>query len=102
QYLAAKLRLFGEVVRADGIAVINTDAAHAERFLDVAKARGLQTFTVGTSGDTIRLLACEGRADSQSLTFAHDGHTYQVLLPLAGGFQASNALVAAGLVIALG
>ncbi len=101
-YLAAKLRLFGEIVRAGGIAVINTDAAHADRFLAAAKARGLKILTVGETGETIKLISREGRADSQTLKLRHGGRTFDVALPLAGSFQASNALVAAGLVIGLG
>ena len=101
-YLAAKLRLFSEVVRADGIAVINSDAAHADRFLAAARARGLKVLTVGETGDTIKLVSREGRIDGQTLKLEHDGHICSVALPLAGSFQASNALVAAGLVIGLG
>lgn len=101
-YVAAKLRLFGEVVRADGIAVINADAAHADRFLSAARARGLSILTVGERGETIRMLSCEGSQDKQTLQLVHEGQRYNVTLPLAGRFQASNALVAAGLVIGLG
>ena len=41
-YLAAKLRLFTEVVREGGVAVVNADAEHADDFVAAAKARGLQ------------------------------------------------------------
>jgi UDP-N-acetylmuramoyl-L-alanyl-D-glutamate--2,6-diaminopimelate ligase len=101
-YLAVKLRLFKEVVRADGIAVINTDAAHSDRFVATAKSRGLKVLTVGETGEAITLLAREGHLDGQRLKLAHSRHNYDIALPLAGSFQASNALVAAGLVIGLG
>jgi UDP-N-acetylmuramoyl-L-alanyl-D-glutamate--2,6-diaminopimelate ligase len=101
-YLAAKLRLFSEVVRSGSIAVINADAAHSDRFNAAAKQRGLKILTVGERGATIRLLSCDGRADSQVLRLSYDGRVFDVVLPLAGSFQASNALVAAGLVIGLG
>ena len=101
-YLAVKLRLFSEVARADGIAVINTDAAHSERFVAAAKSRGLNVLTVGENGEAIKLVSRSGHLDGQSIKLAHDGRTYDVALPLAGSFQASNALVAAGLVIGLG
>jgi len=100
-YLAAKLRLFGELVRPGGIAVINSDAAHAEHFLGAAGARGLRVLTVGESGETIRLLSRTGHGDRQTLQLAHDGRQIKVELPLLGDFQASNALVAAALVIGL-
>jgi UDP-N-acetylmuramoyl-L-alanyl-D-glutamate--2,6-diaminopimelate ligase len=100
-YRAAKLRLFTEVVAPDGVAVVNADADQAEFFIAAARARGLKLLTVGMAGDTIRLAALEGRGDAQAMTLSHAGHTYNVLLPLAGAFQASNALVAAGLAIGL-
>jgi UDP-N-acetylmuramoyl-L-alanyl-D-glutamate--2,6-diaminopimelate ligase len=101
-YLAAKLRLFTEVVKDGGVAVVNADADHAARFIDSARARGLALITVGETAENIRLAKRESRGDAQALTIMHDGKSYAVLLPLAGAFQASNALVAAGLAIGLG
>jgi UDP-N-acetylmuramoyl-L-alanyl-D-glutamate--2,6-diaminopimelate ligase len=101
-YLKAKLRLFGEVVRADGFVVINLDAAHAERFVAAAKARDLKILTVGERGETIRLLSRAGHGNGQTLKLSHGGRNYEVKLPLVGDFQASNALVAAGLVVGFG
>jgi len=101
-YLAAKLRLFSEVVQDGGVAVVNADAAHSEAFIAAARARELTLLTVGQKGDAIRLAACESLGDYQQLRIEHAGKTHDVLLPLAGLFQASNALVAAGLVIGLG
>ncbi len=101
-YLAAKLRLFSELVRADGIAVVNSDAEHAERFLAVAKNRGLRLLTVGERGETLKLVTRTGHGDAQTLSVALGGRIYKVKLPLAGAFQASNALIAAALAIGLG
>jgi UDP-N-acetylmuramoyl-L-alanyl-D-glutamate--2,6-diaminopimelate ligase len=101
-YLAAKLRLFTEVVEKDGVAVVNADAEHSDKFIAAARARGLALMTVGETGETIRLLSRTGQGDYQQLKIGHDGQTYDVTLPLAGAFQASNALVAAGLAIGLG
>ncbi len=101
-YLAAKLRLFSEVVAKGGVAVVNADGDHAARFIEAAQARGLKLITVGLEGDTIRLLSLEGNGDAQKLRISYAGQTYAIDLPLAGTFQASNALVAAGLAIGLG
>jgi UDP-N-acetylmuramoyl-L-alanyl-D-glutamate--2,6-diaminopimelate ligase len=100
-YLAAKLRLFSEVVAKDGLAVINADADHADAFLSAARMRGLKILTVGARGEAIRLTGRQEEGDAQALTFSYAGKTYNVTLPLAGAFQASNALVAAGLAIGL-
>jgi UDP-N-acetylmuramoyl-L-alanyl-D-glutamate--2,6-diaminopimelate ligase len=101
-YLSAKLRLFTEVAPDGAVAVVNADAAHADRFIAAARARGLALVTVGGQGADLKLTACESRGDAQALTIVHAGHTYNVVLPLAGAFQASNALVAAALAIGLG
>ena len=101
-YLAAKLRLFADVLKQDGVAVINMDADHADAFLKAATSRGIRTLTVGVKGESLKLVAAEGLDDSQYLAIAHAGQTYNVHLPMIGAFQASNALVAAGLVIGLG
>lgn len=101
-YRDAKLRLFTEVVRADGVAVINTDAEFSDVFADAAKARGLRLVTVGETGEALTLRARTPHGDGQTLTIAFEGKTYTVELPLAGDFQAANVLVATGLAIALG
>jgi UDP-N-acetylmuramoyl-L-alanyl-D-glutamate--2,6-diaminopimelate ligase len=101
-YLAAKLRLFREVVQADGVAVVNADAAHAEEFIAAANTRGLKLLTVGETGEALKLLSRAPHADGQTLGVRCSGKIFDIALPLAGDFQASNALVAAGLAIGLG
>ncbi|HEY1630111.1 MAG TPA: UDP-N-acetylmuramoyl-L-alanyl-D-glutamate--2,6-diaminopimelate ligase [Rhizomicrobium sp.] len=96
-YFAAKLRLFREIVR--DVAVINMDAAGADDVLAIAKERALKIVTVGEKGETLKLVARHPHGDGQTLSVAGHG---DIALPLAGGFQASNALVAAGLAIGLG
>ncbi|HTW34638.1 MAG TPA: UDP-N-acetylmuramoyl-L-alanyl-D-glutamate--2,6-diaminopimelate ligase [Rhizomicrobium sp.] len=101
-YLAAKLRLFSEVARDGAAAVVNADAAQADVFVAAARARGLRILTVGANGETLKLVHRVPHADGQTLDVVYEGRTYKIALPLAGEFQASNALVAAGLAIALG
>ncbi len=101
-YLACKLRLFTDLAREGGIAVVNADTANAEDFIAAARARGLRLLTVGERGESLTLLSCAPHGDGQSLQIAYDGNTYAVELPLAGAFQASNALMAAAFAIGLG
>ena len=75
---------------------------HAEDFAAAARARGLRVLTVGAKGETLKLVRRAPHADGQTLDVAYEGRTHRIALPLAGEFQASNALVAAGLAIALG
>jgi UDP-N-acetylmuramoyl-L-alanyl-D-glutamate--2,6-diaminopimelate ligase len=101
-YLAAKLRLFDELLPADGTAVVNADVGEAEQVIAAAKSRGATIMSGGAAGQTLKLeeLAADGFA--QRMRIRHAGKTYDVRLPLLGAYQASNALLAAGLAIATG
>jgi UDP-N-acetylmuramoyl-L-alanyl-D-glutamate--2,6-diaminopimelate ligase len=102
EYFEAKMRLFSELLPAGAPAVINMDSPHGEEVRMRAEAHGLATFTVGHKGHDIRLVSArrEGLEQHLSLTTASGPHT--ITLPLVGDFQASNAIVAAGLVVAAG
>ena len=102
EYFAAKMRLFDEVVADDGAAVIWADDEWSARAADHARQRGLRLFTVGEQGDAIRLVSRKPGQLGQVLELVHDGQTRTVNLPLIGAYQAANALVSAGLVLATG
>lgn len=101
-YFAAKMRLFGEVVMDRGTAVIWADDPWSAQAIKVARGRGLALFTVGKHGETIRLLSRTPGQLGQVLEIEHDGAALKVSLPLIGAYQAANALVAVGLVVASG
>jgi UDP-N-acetylmuramoyl-L-alanyl-D-glutamate--2,6-diaminopimelate ligase len=101
-YIHAKLRLFSELLPQGAAAVLNADAAHASRFEDVARSRGLNVMTVGRSGKAIQLVNLELHGFEQHLRVAFGGREFKLTLPLAGEFQVANALVAAGLVLGAG
>ncbi|MBB3808252.1 UDP-N-acetylmuramoyl-L-alanyl-D-glutamate--2,6-diaminopimelate ligase [Pseudochelatococcus contaminans] len=101
-YLAAKLRLFSALLPQGAPVVINADSPEAARVATVAQARGLPLIGVGVSGADVRLESVVREGFGQRLRIGHEGRTYDVTLPLAGDFQASNALVAAGLALAAG
>ncbi|WP_260924239.1 UDP-N-acetylmuramoyl-L-alanyl-D-glutamate--2,6-diaminopimelate ligase [Novosphingobium sp. 9] len=101
-YFAAKMRLFDEVVAPDGTAVIWADDEWSDKAVAHAEARGLKVFTVGTKGTGIRLLSRTPGALGQVLEIEHEGKQRRIDLPLIGAYQAANALVSAGLVLACG
>jgi UDP-N-acetylmuramoyl-L-alanyl-D-glutamate--2,6-diaminopimelate ligase len=101
-YLAAKLRLFSDLIERRGAAVIDVDHEHAEAVVACAKQRRLRLLTVGRKGEGIRLVENTIEGFSQRLHIVHGGNDYRLRLPLVGDFQVENALVAAGLVIATG
>lgn len=101
-YLAAKLRLFAEVVAPGGKAVVWMDDPVSEKVVRTALERGLGVLGVGERGDTLRLIARSPTQYGQSLTIEAEGGTHKVNLPLIGAYQAANALTAAGLALATG
>ena len=101
-YLAAKLRLFAELLPVGAPAVVNADAEHAGAVTAAARASARAIISVGRSGETLRLEAVVRDGFSQRLHIAHGGRSCDVRFPLPGDYQASNALLAAGLVIAAG
>ena len=101
-YQGAKLRLFDALLPRGGTAVLNADSHAFQAFAASAVLHGQSVMSVGESGMALRLLSRTPEPFGQSLTLLHNGRAYEVRLPLAGAFQASNALVAAGLCIAAG
>ena len=99
-YFDAKAGLFARLLPPDGVAVINTDDPYGARLAGQVAQRVLR---VGAAADCdLRLLAQRFSAHGQVLRFALHGRVQQVDLNLVGGFQAANALLALGLVIATG
>jgi UDP-N-acetylmuramoyl-L-alanyl-D-glutamate--2,6-diaminopimelate ligase len=101
-YRAAKLRLFETLLPRGGAAVLNADSDAYGVFAGTAILAGQTVFSVGEAGQGITLASRSLLPEGQRLTLRLRGADHVVRLPLAGGFQASNALVAAGLCLAAG
>jgi UDP-N-acetylmuramoyl-L-alanyl-D-glutamate--2,6-diaminopimelate ligase len=101
-YFNEKLRLFGELLPPGARAVIDVDTKAGEEVAALAKSRGLSLISVGRTGETLRLISVERDGFGQRLLVQHQSGKESFRLPLVGAFQASNALVAAGLCMATG
>lgn len=101
-YLAAKLRLFENVVMQGGAAVINADIEEFSLLSEAATKRGLRVISYGKKAKDIRLLDTVPDAKGQHLRIEALGKTHTIHLPLIGAFQAWNGLCALGLVIGSG
>ncbi len=101
-YFAAKLRLFTELLPKGATAVVNADGAGAGHVATTSGVAGLKVVTTGAKGDFLKLVSAAPHANGQSIVVDHGRERYRIELPLVGAFQTENALVAAGLVIALG
>jgi UDP-N-acetylmuramoyl-L-alanyl-D-glutamate--2,6-diaminopimelate ligase len=101
-YLKAKLRLFDAVLPKGAAAVADADQPQAAEVKQVAEGRELPFSSIGRAGETLRLLSVTRMQDGSRLLVEADGEKHYVSLPLVGGFQISNALVAAALAMATG
>ena len=101
-YAAAKLRLFDTLLPGDAPAIINADGPYADVFLQGVRASRPEAAHHRQHGrDLAPRRSARGRllagADRRGVRQDASGPT----LPLLGAFQVENALVAAGLVLAV-
>ena len=102
-YFAAKAGLFDRVLPEDATAIVNLEDPRGEEVVRLAQRRGQDVLTVGRGhGAALRLLDQRFDSGGQVIRFAWGGVVRQARLRLVGGFQAENALVAAGLALATG
>src|SRR5262245_5923884 len=101
-YFEQKQRLFRELLKSGAIVVVDVDSDGGKFIAEIAKTRHLRLVTVGREAEHLRLISADRDGFAQRLRILYQSNLYDVALPLVGDFQASNALVAAGLVIATG
>jgi UDP-N-acetylmuramoyl-L-alanyl-D-glutamate--2,6-diaminopimelate ligase len=102
-YRAAKERLFTALLMPGGSAVLNRDSTEFARLDGLCRDGGHPVIAYGFDPVAdLRLIAREPHVDNQFLVLEVFGRRRELTLPLAGEFQAMNALAALGLVIATG
>jgi len=101
-YFKAKRRLFDTLVLDGGAAVVNADDPHGADVIAAAQARHLRVRTYGARGIDFKLLSIRPEARGQHLSLMVEGIERDLFLPLAGRFQAMNALCALGLATVTG
>jgi UDP-N-acetylmuramoyl-L-alanyl-D-glutamate--2,6-diaminopimelate ligase len=102
-YRAAKTRLFAELLRPEGCAVLNTDSPEFAALAALCQRRGLDIIRFGQGpGSDLCIIERAPLPAGQRLKVEVFGKRSDIHLPLVGGFQASNVLAALGLVIATG
>ena len=99
-YYEAKRRLFAELLAPGGAAVLNADLPEFSDLAGLAVDRDLRVFDYGERGRALRLLARKPTAHGMDMEVEIAGRRHAFACSLVGGFQASNLLAAAGLVLA--
>ncbi len=96
-YFEAKKGLFSNLLPRGALAVLNADIPQFALLADIAKERGLKILSYGKKAKDLRLLDIAPESGKQVLKLEAFGKKEELLLPVAGDFQAWNALCAAGL-----
>lgn len=102
EYFNAKKRLFSELLPPKKTAVLNIDSELVKDVRQICEERGHRIITVGRDDGDIRLLDQRSSSSGQEITVSYQSEIYDISLPLVGKFQATNALMALGLVIGCG
>jgi UDP-N-acetylmuramoyl-L-alanyl-D-glutamate--2,6-diaminopimelate ligase len=103
RYRAAKDRLFTTLLASGGSAILNRSSDEFWRLRSLCRDGAHPVLAYGTEpGADLRLVSREAEGNSQALVLEILGRRHELILPLAGDFQAVNALAALGLVIATG
>jgi UDP-N-acetylmuramoyl-L-alanyl-D-glutamate--2,6-diaminopimelate ligase len=103
-YFAAKLRLFTERLKSDGVAVVNIDDKRAAIISRAVRERGgrVITFSGSGAGADLTLLWRSATERGQILLVSLFGETHEIQAPVAGAFQAQNILASIGLAVSTG
>ena len=101
-YHRTKMRLFDTLLPKGAPAIVFADDAWSQATEEAARRAGLDVRTVGRKGAFLTLKRVEHEQHRQRAEVEHEGTIHEIVLPLAGDFQVSNALVAAGLAMSTG
>lgn len=103
-YFQAKMRLFNERLKTDGVAVINTRDTPGIEIAAAMRSRNIKVISYGAAGSGADLVVLKQvpHAQGQTLKLSAFGAAYEVQAPVAGTFQAENILCALGLAVGTG
>ncbi|WP_208434044.1 UDP-N-acetylmuramoyl-L-alanyl-D-glutamate--2,6-diaminopimelate ligase [Bartonella taylorii] len=101
-YLRAKMRLFDTLLPQDAPALIFADDVYSQKVIDTVTKARCRVLTIGRKGQFITINRIEHQRSKQCVECRLENNIYTFDLPLAGDFQVTNALMAAGLAIVTG
>jgi len=101
-YRDAKFRLFAALLPPGGTAVLNADVPEYEALFAIARGRGHRVLAYGRAGADLALDGLAPDGGGQVLDIRAGRLRRTVRLPVAGAFQAMNALAAVGLAVGSG
>lgn len=94
-YWLAKTRLFKDLMRYEGLAILNQNLLHPYELAEVCKRRNLDVWIYGSQEPCQAFIqSITPHTDGQTLKVNFFGHVHQFKVPLLGRFQAENLIAA--------
>lgn len=97
RYFEAKARLFTEILKPAGVAVVQMRGPAASDLAAAARAKGRQVYPVGGADGALKISVATRAPDGMVLVIEEAGKRVDVHVPLIGDFQVENLEVAMGL-----
>ncbi len=96
-YFAAKLKLFTEVLKKDGVAVINADSPYFAAIQSACEARGHRVVSYGKAARDYVIHSITPTTHGLNIHTVIHGQPCDFLMPLIGSFQVYNFMAALGM-----
>ncbi len=95
-YLAAKTRLFSDLLSEGGGAVVNLDDPYSAKIIESLEGRSVVIKTFGYAKDAdFHITSISPSGDGLNMQITYQDQKWEIPLALSGTFQAINALTAA-------
>ena len=101
-YFDAKKVLFQNLLKQEGVGVLNFDDPSSHELCLILKERNIPIFSYGFNGVDLKINKLDPLPDGQLLSITYQGKTKEIHLNIFGAFQVHNILCALGLVSKLG
>lgn len=102
EYFDAKMGLVERLLPKGADFVVEPESPFGAQAAERASAAQLNVLSVGENASGIELVSLERAGFAQKMVLKFADETHDVLLPLVGRFQVSNALIAAGMAYSTG
>lgn len=100
EYLKQKMRIFSDVLKKGGTAVLNADIPEFEKIKNECIKNGHPVLSYGFNGD-IKILNIKTHFKGQTVDLEYNGKKYVLNTPFIGKFQVMNLLATLAIVISM-
>ena len=93
-YFNSKMRLFLEILKKNGTAIINSDLKESKKIIRICKKKKINIFTYGYNSKDLKLISFCEENNYKKVKISYKNKIYNYKLPIIGDFQVFNSLCA--------